>query len=454
MRLDHIGNVERTESIEQTEYMEQAESIERMEQKRNMEQTEYTDHMGHTDYERRLDSLLKTVVPADRAAMRRAKARWDSIAKPVGSLGLLEDDIIKIAGMTGNAENMDLDRSALAVFCADHGVVSEGVTQTGPEVTRIVAGNLTQGRTSVTAMCGVSETDVFPIDIGMLGGRSGNPGPPVPSSLADRKIRQGSGNIVREPAMSRTECIRALLVGIDLTRDLKAAGYTVLAAGEMGIGNTTPSSALAAVLCGITPGQAAGRGAGLSDEGYARKQRAVAEAVARYRKRNCCEPCGAEGTSGAQETSGAPGAQETPGASGAQEKSGAQETVTLLAELGGLDIAGLAGMFLGAAVWRIPVVLDGMISATAALCAVRICETVRDFLLASHISAEPAAEAVMKELGLRAPIHCGMRLGEGSGAVAFLPMLRMAAHVYREMSTFEEIRIERYRDYWESDERT
>lgn len=377
--------------------------------------------------QKQFNKLLQTIKPADRQAMEQAKKRWNSIAKPIGSLGLLEDMIISVAGITGDAAHMDLNRSALLVLCADHGVVAEGVTQTGQEVTRIVAENFTKRKTSVTVMCEVSKTDVFPVDIGMLGEPSGS-AKLKPFSLADRKIAQGSGNIVREPAMTKEQCIQALLTGIHLVRDLKDQGYPVIAAGEMGIGNTTPSSALAAALCGMPPKAVVGRGAGLSDAGLARKQEAVEQAVERF-----------AGT----------GKMNTAGGLAIAGFTGPENVITLLAELGGYDIAGLTGVFLGSAVYRVPIIMDGLISTTAALCAVRIHETVKDFLLASHISAEPGGQLVMNALGLHAPLACNMHLGEGSGAVAVLPLLQMAARVYETMSTFEEIEVEPYLDYGE-----
>lgn len=377
---------------------------------------------------KKIFELLSEIRPADQKAMEAARLRWNSVAKPIGSLGILEEDIIKIAGILGNAERIPLEKSALAVMCADHGVVEEGVTQTGQEVTRIVAENFTKGQTSVTCMCRVSGTDVFPVDVGMTGeGRlwdgSGKEAP-APFVLLNRRAGAGSRNLVREAAMTGDQCERALLAGAFLARDLKQMGYGILASGEMGIGNTTPASALASVLTGASPRLVTGRGAGLSDQGLLRKQKAVEAACERFFRQY-------------------PRYKDFSWEASAEPR----DALLLLTELGGFDIAAMAGLFLGAAAYRLPAVIDGFISSAAALLAVLMCRDVKDFLLASHVSSEPGGRLVMDQLGLKAPLDCGMHLGEGSGAVALLPLLKMGAMVYENMSTFSEIHVESYVDY-------
>ncbi|MCI9568714.1 MAG: nicotinate-nucleotide--dimethylbenzimidazole phosphoribosyltransferase [Lachnospiraceae bacterium] len=392
---------------------------------------EKKEYLFKTASEERLTGLLKTVVPASREAMEAAGRRWNSIAKPIGSLGVLERDIIKIAGMTGRAEHIGLEKTALAVMCADHGVTEEGVTQTGQEVTRIVAENFTKGNTAAVMMCRASATDVFPVDIGMLGDAP-EANEAEPFVLLDRKVSCGSKNIVKEPAMSREQCVCALYSGVELAGDLKRMGYGAVATGEMGIGNTTPSSALACVLTGLTPEEATGRGAGLSNKGLAKKKLAVSRAVERF-----CDThyAGIMNHSFLEET----------GRIGRAER--VKAVITLLSELGGFDIAGLCGLFLGGAVYRIPVLIDGLISSVAALLAVCMEDTVQDFLLASHLSSEPAGERIMEALGLLPPLHLGFHLGEGSGAAAYLPLLKMGAGIYENMSTFSDIHVKEYEDY-------
>lgn len=377
--------------------------------------------------ETELRDLLSTIRPADRAAMKTAKKRWNSVAKPIGSLGILETDVIRIAGIRENPYDIRIRKSALAVMCADHGVVEEGVTQTGREVTRIVAENFTKEKTSVTIMCRQTGTDVFPVDMGMAGERYPD-GTVRPFTLIDRKIAAGSRNIVKGAAMDRDQCIKALLCGIRLVGDLKTMGYEILATGEMGIGNTTPSSALTAVLTGMSPRQVTGRGAGLSDQGLEKKCKAVECAVRRF----------ADSHAELKPSECAVSAPFPPGF---------ENTILLLSELGGYDIAGMTGLFLGGAIYRMPVIIDGFISSVSALLAVKLCGTVRDFLLASHVSSEPAGRKIMEELDISAPLDCGMHLGEGSGAVALLPLLYMGVDVYEKMSTFEDIQVETYVDY-------
>lgn len=372
--------------------------------------------------ESELQEMLATIHPADQRAAETAQKRWDSIAKPLHSLGKLEKDIIRIAGMTGDP-NVHLDKKALLVMCADNGVVEEGVTQTGQEVTAIVAENFLSGNTSAAIMCRQAGVELFPFDIGMV----------TDTKVPDVKIRYGTANFVKEPAMTREEAVRAILTGIQIVRDKKKEGYQILCTGEMGIGNTTTSSAVSSVLLGKEPEELTGRGAGLDDSGLQKKIQAIRTGIEKHHPQ-------------------------------------ADDPVDVLAKVGGLDIAGMAGICLGGAIEKIPVVLDGFISDVAALLAVRLCTAVKDYLLISHVSKEPGAGRVLQELiagkssdsaccnaqkkkqaaGIKDHIHgmnLGMCLGEGTGAVAYLPVLELGLSVYQEMSTFAENQIEDYKDY-------
>ncbi len=348
----------------------------------------------------RLDDLLKSIVPADGKAKQQAQRRWDSIAKPLGSLGRLEEAVVRIAGMRGNP-NFSLERRGLVIMCADNGVVAEGVTQTGQEVTATVTENFTKGATSVCAMARVAKCDWFPVDIGVaanLGGCSG---------LIHHKVAWGTKNLRWEPAMTREQAKEAICFGAQLALDLGEKGYQLLATGEMGIGNTTTSSAMTAVLVGCPVEEVTGRGAGLSTPALSHKVEVIRQAIDLHRP----DP---------------------------------QDPLDVLSKVGGLDIAGLAGVFLGAASARLPVLVDGFISAVAALTAVRLCPAAADYLLASHISQEPASALLLQELGLSPLICADMHLGEGSGAVAAIPLLDMAVAVYQQMCTFAETEIEAY----------
>ena len=346
-----------------------------------------------------LEEVIQGIVPADQEAMGRAKARWDSIAKPLGSLGLLEDAVIRVAGMTGSP-NVDISRRAVVVMCADNGVVARGVTQTGQEVTAIVAENMSSGDTSVCAMSRAAGAEVVPVDVGVARPLTG-------ARIVQRNIRRGTADMTLGPAMTREEAVRAVLTGVEVARELRGRGVRLLATGEMGIGNTTTSSAVAAVLLGKPAEDMTGRGAGLSSEGLQRKIQAIETAIAVNRP----DPA---------------------------------DALDVLHKVGGLDIAGLAGVFLGGALCRTPVLVDGFISSVAALVAGRLCPAAKDYMLGSHASEEPASRLVLSELGLRPFLYAGMRLGEGTGAVAVMPLLDMGLAVYREMATFEDTNIEAY----------
>ena len=346
-----------------------------------------------------LEEVIQGIVPADQEAMNRAKARWDSIAKPLGSLGALEDAVIRIAGMTGSPD-VDISRRAVVVMCADNGVVAEGVTQTGQEVTAIVAENMSTGDTSVCAMSRAAGAEVVPVDIGTAV-------PVTGARIRQKCIRRGTANMTQGPAMSREEAVRAILAGVEVAQELRGRGVKLLATGEMGIGNTTTSSALAAVLLDRPVEDMTGRGAGLSSEGLQRKIRAIETAV----RVNQPDP---------------------------------NDVLDVLHKVGGLDIAGLAGVFLGGALCHTPVLVDGFISSVAALVAARLCPHCKDYMLGSHASEEPASRLVLAELNLRPFLYAGMRLGEGTGAVAVMPLLDMGLAVYREMATFEDTNIEAY----------
>lgn len=345
-----------------------------------------------------LEQIIAGIAPADNIEMKKASMRWDSIAKPLHSLGLLEEQIIKIAGMI-RSHDVRLDKKALIVMCADNGVVEEGVTQTGQEVTAMVAENFLDCNASAALMCQKAGVDIFPIDIGMV----------TDTRVPNYKVAYGTKNMTKGPAMTREEAMQAVLTGIQLVKEKKEAGYQILATGEMGIGNTTTSSAIAAVLLEEDVTTMTGRGAGLSNDGLNRKIHAIETAIT-------------------------------------VNQPDKNDPLDVLAKVGGFDLAGLAGVFLGGAYYQLPVVVDGFISAAAALVAMRMCPAVSNYLLASHASKEPGMQKIMEALELCAPLHCNMCLGEGTGAVAFLPVLEMALEVYQKMSTFSENDMESYKE--------
>ena len=377
----------------------------------------YTAHMAagfpHFYYESNPEMLYSFLRACESyRAGRLAKKHLDSIAKPIDSLGLLEDMVVKLCRIGRSEKPYPLEKRALLVLCADHGVVEEGVTQTDSSVTRVVAENFAKGNSTVNYMAEVAGVDVYPVDAGMKG-EYYRDRTLRRDAVADRKIAEGTGNLTKEAAMTGEQCRRALEEGKALVKELKEKGYTILAVGEMGIGNTTPTSVLAGLYLNKDAGEVTGKGAGLSCEGYERKCRAVERALTRIRAEHHTDP---------------------------------QE---LLAEGGGLEIAMMAGVFLGAVKEEMPVVLDGAISCVAALAAYRIDCRVTDYLLPSHMSGEGTGAMALSALGLQAPVRAGMRLGEGTGALTLFPLLSMAMEVYERMGTFTDYEIRSYERFQE-----
>lgn len=345
---------------------------------------------------------IQKIQPLDEKWAEACKKHWDNITKPLDSLGLLERAIIQMGAIT-ERENVRLDKKAVIAMCADNGVVAEGVTQTDNSVTAIVAENMAAGIANVNVMAKYSATDVFTVDIGVAADlRHPN--------IINRKIARGTANFTQAPAMSKTQAEQAISVGIELVSELKAQGYDIIALGEMGIGNTTTSSALAAVFLSKPAAEVTGPGAGLSQAGIQRKIAAIEKAIALHRP----DP---------------------------------NQPLQTLAQLGGFDIAGLVGVIIGCAVHRLPVLLDGFISYVAALTAIRLAPAAKPYIMASHISKEPAGQMLVDALGLQPIIHAEMSLGEGTGAVAVLPLFEMALAIYNQNHTFADSNITAYQHF-------
>ena len=344
-------------------------------------------------------NIIEHITPPDENARAAAKRQWDSLAKPLGSLGLFEDMIAKLAALRGDAD-IRLDDRRLLVFCADNGVVRQGVTQCESSVTAKVAAALAEGRSSVSPMARYANCRVIPVDVGILD-FPGHPG------VLNRRIRNGTDDLSLGPAMTRGECLAAMEAGARLAMEHAADGADILLIGEMGIGNTTSAAAVSCALLCLAPADVVGRGAGLSNEGLRRKRKAIARAL----ELNRPDP---------------------------------NDPVDVMTKVGGLDLAAMCGAYLGAAACKSPAVIDGYISAAAALCALRLCPTAEKALLPSHSSGEQNGAELLKALGLKAPIRAQMRLGEGSGAVMLLPLLDMALSLYRSGQSFDRLGIEAY----------
>lgn len=335
------------------------------------------------------------VVPVAAAAAAAARARHDRLTKPPGSLGRLEDVGVQLSAIARQCPPPVPEPATVAVFAADHGVLAEGISPWPQEVTAQMVANFGAGGAALNVLARHVGAHVVVIDVGVA-----TELPEVPG-LRRAKVRAGTDNLAKGPAMTREEAEAALEVGAVLAAELVDGGARCLLTGDMGIGNTTPSAALIAVLCGRRPAEVTGRGTGIDDERMARKMEIVANAVAR---------AGEERASG---------------------------PLDLLASIGGLEIAALAGYIVGGAAARVPVLLDGVIAAAGAVVAAAIVPDSVGYLVAGHRSTEPGAAAALEHLGLVPLLDLDLRLGEGTGACLALPVLQAAARVLGEMATFD-----------------
>lgn len=341
-----------------------------------------------------IQECIANILPPDAAAMEAARRYQAQLAKPPGSLGRLEDLSVQLAGITGRVHNR-IEKKHLLVFAADNGVVDEGVSSAPRSVTLSQTVNLTRGKTGAAALCRHFGCEITVCDVGVAADVR-------EKAVLDRKIAYGTRNIAKGPAMTREECIRAVCTGIEISTNTDA---DVLGIGEMGIGNTTTASAVLSVLLGADADAVTGRGGGVTDAAFARKKTVIRTAIEVNRPDR-------------------------------------DDVLDVLSKVGGLDIAAMCGAFLGAAATRRPVVIDGLISAAAALCAVRLCSEVRTFLVPSHASYEIGCRLAMEELRLEPLMLLGMRLGEGSGCPFAFEILNAACAVMNGMATFDEAGID------------
>ena len=343
--------------------------------------------------QKELDALVREVLPLDRSAMTAAEEYQARLAKPPGSLGRLEEISIQLAGITGHVHNA-LNKKQLLVFAADNGVVAEGVSSAPQSVTKQQTINLMRGKTGAAVLakhfgCGLTVCDVgVNADI-------------YESTVLNRKIAYGTQNICTGPAMTREQTLQAILTGAEIARTVDA---DVIGVGEMGIGNTTTSSAVLAVLLGTDVEAVTGRGGGITEEAFRKKKAVIRTAIEVNRPDR-------------------------------------DNVVGVLSKVGGFDLAAMCGAFLGAAAARRPAVIDGLISTAAALCAVRLCPNVRGYLVPSHASFEIGYRLAMEAMDLRPLFDLGMRLGEGSGCPLAFQVLDAACAVINDMATFDEAGI-------------
>lgn len=345
-----------------------------------------------------LDETIAAIAPIDATTVAEAIDRQKRLTKPAGSLGRLEDLSVQLAGLAGQCPPPMPQPAAVAVFAADHGVHAQRVSPWPQEVTAQMVANFLAGGAVINAVAAQVGAEVCVVDVGVAADLADQP------RLVTRKVRAGTADMTTGPAMTRDEAVQAIEVGIQTARDLVAAGHRCLATGDMGIANTTASAALIAAFTGAEPADVTGRGTGIDDATWRRKVAVVRRALDRHMP----DP---------------------------------RDPVGVLAAVGGLEHAAIAGLILGGAALRVPVVLDGVIAAAAALAARALAADVVAALVAGHLSAEPGARHALRALGLRPLLDLDLRLGEGSGAVLALPLVQAAARVLRDVATFDSVGV-------------
>jgi nicotinate-nucleotide--dimethylbenzimidazole phosphoribosyltransferase len=341
-----------------------------------------------------LENTLLNIKPLDKNAMSLARARQDTLTKPTGSLGRLEDLSIQLAGVQGKARPQ-IKNKAIIVMVADHGVVAEGTSAYPQEVTAQMVLNFVRGGAAINVLSRQIGARVTVVDIGIAGKTSAFMG------IVHQKLMAGTANMCQEPAMTPDMAKKSIETGIEIVKAEINKGLDIVATGEMGIGNTTASAAICAVMTGRPVAEVTGRGTGLDDKQLQHKIEVINKALELH-------------------------------------KPDSTKPLEVLAKIGGLEIGGLAGVILGAAAHRVPTMIDGFISGAAALIAVGICPPVKDYLIAGHVSQEPGHRFLLKHLGLQPLLDLNMRLGEGTGAALSLTLAEAACRTLAEMATFAE----------------
>lgn len=344
-----------------------------------------------------LKKTLNSIEKKDEEAIKNAWNRIDNLTKPIGSLGELEKIAVKMAGITGKVKNK-IHKKNIVIMCADNGIWEEGISSCGQDLTAIVTNNFTRGITGVCVLADFYNSDTTVVDIGVKVDMN-NP------KIINRKVNYGTKDIAKGPAMTRDEAVKAIETGIETVDKLAKDGYDLIGTGEMGVCNTATSAAVLGGLTGLEIDQVAGKGSGITDEQLYLKREAIKKALE-------------------------------------VNKPDKNDVIDVLSKVGGFDICGLCGCFLGAAKNRIPIVIDGFISSVAALCAVRLNGDVGDYIFPSHLSAEPGAKYIMNELNLKPMLNLDMRLGEGSGCPLAFGIIESALYTMNNMATFEEAKID------------
>ena len=350
-----------------------------------------------------------------------AKKHWDAIAKPLDSLGEFERIFQKLSAIF-ESEIPVIDKKCITVMCSDNGVVEEGISQSGKEVTFAVAKSMALGTSSISVLCRSCASDLMVIDIGIDSFDSDI----YSMGVINHKLMHGTNNFVKEKAMPPDISLRAILSGIEIVENLKSKGVNIIGTGEMGIGNTTTSSALSSALLNLPVANVTGRGAGLNNIKLQRKIDIIECGINKYgfRDKSFIDSINSNSID-----------------------TRVLATIDLLSSIGGLDIAALTGIFIGGAIHKIPIVIDGVISEVAALLSYFLNPLCKEYRRASHLSREPVANAIFDILELKPVIDASLALGEGSGCAMLFPLLDLIAHIYTKNASFSDIKIEEYKRF-------
>ena len=344
-----------------------------------------------------LTDTLHHIEPLNKEAIRNASDRLDSLTKPIGSLGEIENIIARMAGITGKVHNK-IKKKNIVIMCSDNGVIVEGVSNCPKSVTATVTNNFTKEITGVYVLSKFAGSDITVVDVGVDADFNND-------KIINKKVAYGTMNMMKGPAMTKEQTIKAIEAGITTVDDLVAKGYDLFGTGEMGVGNTATSSAILSVFSGLDVDITVGKGSGITQEQYINKKRVIKKSI------------------------------ET-------NKPNKNDVIDVLSKVGGFDIAGLCGCFLSAAKNRVPIVIDGFISSAAALCAYKLNPLVIGYIFASHLSAEPGAAFIMNEMGLKPMLNLNMRLGEGSGCPLAFNIIEAALFTMDNMGTFEDATLD------------
>ena len=341
-----------------------------------------------------LQEVLDGIKGADKEVLEQAQKHMDSLIKPLGSLGKLESMAVKLAGITGKVHN-NVDKKCSIVMVADNGICAEGVAGSPQDITLVQGMNMTKGICGMGVLSAHAGADIKVVDIGIMSDYNND-------KVYNRKIKYGTDNFAKGPAMSREEAIKAFEVGIEMVELAVSEGYQIIGTGEMGIGNTSSTSAVFMAMTGASAEVAVGKGGGLTDEALIHKKKVIEDAI----KLNNPDK---------------------------------NDPIDVVAKVGGLDIAGMAGCFLGAAYHRVPIIIDGVISALAAYVAAQLNPLVKDYMFSSHKSKEPVYDLIFDELGMEPILDMDMRLGEGTGCALAFNIISASCAIMNNMATFEDI---------------